>query len=298
MRGILWAPGARGLSRNADRYGAGVRPIDVHHLGRERVICCWQVGDVLVDPGPESSIQTVLDALGDERPRALALTHIHLDHAGASGALVERWPDLEVWVHEVGAPHMVDPSKLLASATRLYGDDMQRLWGEVLPVPEANVRVLRGGERIDGFEVAHTPGHASHHVSYLHAQSGTAFVGDVAGVRIPPSRHTVAPTPPPDIDVPAWHASIETIAAWAPRRLALTHFGPFDDVSEQLDAVSRWLDTWAALAAELDEETFVRRMREEVEEAADPETARAFLQAIPPRQAYLGLERYWRKRAP
>ena len=252
---------------------------------------------MLVDPGPESSIQTVLDALGDERPRALLLTHIHLDHAGASGTLVERWPDLEVWVHEVGAPHLIDPSKLLSSAARLYGEDMERLWGEVRPVPEANVRMLRGGEAVGAFEVAYTPGHASHHVSYLHAESGTAFVGDVAGVRIPPSHYTVAPTPPPDIDVPAWHASIETLRAWAPRRLALTHFGPFEDVSEQLDAVSRWLDTWAGLAAELDEDAFVARMRGELEGQADSQTARAFLQAIPPQQAYLGLERYWRKRA-
>ena len=183
------------------------------------------------------------------------------------------------------------------SAGRLYGDDMQRLWGEVVPVPAANIRVLRGGETLDGFEVAYTPGHASHHVSYFHGESGSAFVGDVAGVRIPPSRYTVPPTPPPDIDVPAWHASIETIRGWAPRRLALTHFGPFEDVAEQLDAVSQWLDTWAGLAAELDEDAFVARMRAAIEAEADAETAQAFLQAIPPQQAYLGLERYWRKRA-
>ncbi len=258
-----------------------MRPIDVLHLGRERVICCWQVGDVLVDPGPESAIQTVIDALGDERPRALALTHIHLDHAGASGTLVERWPDLEVWVHEVGAPHLIDPSKLLSSAARLYGDDMQRLWGDVLAVPEANIRVLRGGETVDGFEVAYTPGHASHHVSYLHRESGTAFVGDVAGVRIPPSSFTLPPTPPPDIDVPAWHASIETIRGWDPARLALTHFGPVDDVAGQLDTMDALLDHWAGLAAELDEAAFVARVREEVEASADPDTARAFLQALP-----------------
>jgi glyoxylase-like metal-dependent hydrolase (beta-lactamase superfamily II) len=274
-----------------------VRPIDVLHLGRERVICCWQVGDVLVDPGPESSIQTVIDALGDERPRALLLTHIHLDHAGATGSLVRRWPELEVWVHEVGAPHLIDPSKLLVSAGRLYGDDMQRLWGEVIPVPEANIRVLSGGESLDDFEVAYTPGHASHHVSYLHRDSGTAFVGDVAGVRIPPARFTLPPTPPPDIDVPAWHASIQTLRDWEPARLALTHFGPVDEVAEQLDAIDALLDRWAALAAELDEEAFVARIRAEVDASTDPETARAFLQALPPEQTYLGLERYWRKRA-
>src|ERR1700730_14339443 len=153
------------------------------HLGRPRVIGCWQVGDVLIDPGPSSCLPNLLHALDGERPRALLLTHIHLDHAGATGSLVERWPELDVYVHELGAPHLADPSRLLKSAKRLYGDDMDRLWGEVLPVPKRNLRELRGGELLDGdFEVAYTPGHASHHVSFL--RSGTAYVGDVAGVRI------------------------------------------------------------------------------------------------------------------
>src|SRR2546423_15530442 len=121
-----------------------MRAIDVHHLDRERVICCWQVGDVLIDPGPESACQTLIDALGGHVPRALLLTHIHLDHAGAVGALVRRWPEVEVHVHEVGAPHLADPSKLLASAGRLYGDDMERLWGEVVPGAAANLRPLAG----------------------------------------------------------------------------------------------------------------------------------------------------------
>ncbi|HUE28909.1 MAG TPA: MBL fold metallo-hydrolase, partial [Solirubrobacteraceae bacterium] len=196
-----------------------MRLIDVLHLGRERVIGCWQVGDVLIDPGPGSCVPTLLESLGEQRPRALLLTHIHLDHAGASGALVELWPELEVYVHERGAPHVIDPSRLLESARRLYGADMERLWGETVPVPERNVRVLRGGERvIDGaFEVAYTPGHASHHVSYL--RDGTAFVGDVGGVRITPGSLTVPPTPPPDIDVEAWHESIDRIRAWSPERV-------------------------------------------------------------------------------
>src|SRR5207248_3210254 len=188
-----------------------VRQIDVKHLGRERVICCWQVGDVLIDPGPEPCADTLVDALGGQAPRALLLTHIHLDHAGAAGALVRRWPDLEIHVHEVGAPHVIDPSKLVASASRLYGDDMERLWGEIVPVPEGNLNVLGGGETIHGFRVAYAPGHASHHVVYLHEDSGWAFVGDVAGVRITPSDLTVAPTPPPDIDLEAWNASLSAL---------------------------------------------------------------------------------------
>ena len=140
---------------------------------------------MLVDPGPR--ILAVDAARGARRraARALLLTHIHLDHAAATGALVRRWPDLEVYVHERGAPHLIDPSKLLASAERLYGDQMERLWGEIVPVPEANVKPLAGGEQVLGMRVAYTPGHASHHVCYLHEESGTAFVGDVAAVRIP-----------------------------------------------------------------------------------------------------------------
>src|SRR2546430_1591437 len=161
-----------------------MRLIDVHFQGRERVICCWQVGDVLIDPGPETACATLVDALDGEPPRALLLTHGPLDQAGAAGALVRRWPELEVFVHEVGAPHLADPTKLLESAGRLYGDDMERLWGEVVPVPGANLRPLAGGETLEGgFDVAYTPGHASHHVAYLHADSRRAFVGDAAGGR-------------------------------------------------------------------------------------------------------------------
>ncbi len=161
--------------------------IDLMHLGRDRVIGAYELDGLIVDPGPASCLEALLEGLEGE-PRALLLTHIHLDHAGATGSLVRRFPKLRVYVHEVGAPHLVDPAKLLRSAGRLYGDDLERLWGEVLPVPASNVVALSGGERIEGFRVAYTPGHASHHVAYLHESSGDAFVGDVAGVRIPPLR--------------------------------------------------------------------------------------------------------------
>jgi glyoxylase-like metal-dependent hydrolase (beta-lactamase superfamily II) len=274
-----------------------MRLIDVRHLGRERVIGCWQVGEVLADPGPTSCLPTLLDALGETRPRALLLTHIHLDHAGASGSLVELWPELEVYVHERGARHLADPSRLLDSARRLYGEDMDRLWGDFVPVPESQLRVLHGGETILGgrFKVAYTPGHASHHVSYLH--DGTAFVGDLGGVRIPPAGLTIPPTPPPDIDLEAWHESIELIAAWRPRRLAITHFGATEDVSDQLAAVGARLDRWAELVASTDRPTFMRQVQAEIEGDADPDTAIAYIQAAPPAQLYAGLERYWRKRA-
>jgi glyoxylase-like metal-dependent hydrolase (beta-lactamase superfamily II) len=273
-----------------------VRLIDVMHLGNERVIGCWQVDDVLVDPGPTSCLPTLLEALGEWRPRALLLTHIHLDHAGASGALVERWPDLEVYVHENGAAHMADPSRLLKSARRLYGPDMDRLWGEMTPVPERNLRVLAGGETLFGaFEVAYTPGHASHHVSFLH--DGTAFVGDTGGVRITPDSLVVPPTPPPDIDIEAWHESIARIAAWRPRRLAVTHFGDGEDVEAQLKEVGRRLDAWGDLARTSDQAEFIAGIEGEIAGGTRPEWVKAFKQAAPPDQLYAGLSRYWRKRA-
>ena len=275
-----------------------MRVIDVEHLGRPHVIGCWQVGEALVDPGPESSLETLLAALGEQRPRALLLTHIHLDHAAATGALVRRWPDLEVYVHERGAPHLIDPAKLLASAGRLYGDQMQRLWGEIVPVPEANVKPLAGGERAFGMRVAYTPGHASHHVSYLHEESGTAFVGDVAAVSIPGVDLIVPPTPPPDIDIETWEDSIATVEGWRPERLALTHFGAVDDPLPHLAQVKERLREEAELARELPEEAYEQRHRERVAAHAErEEAAEEMIQSVPPQYQWRGLDRYWRKRA-
>jgi glyoxylase-like metal-dependent hydrolase (beta-lactamase superfamily II) len=272
------------------------RPIDVRHLGRDRVICAWLVGEVVVDPGPTSALPGLLAGLGDIRPRALALTHIHLDHAGAAGSLVRRWPDLEVWVHERGARHLADPSRLLASAERLYGADMDRLWGAFEPVPEANLRVLRGGESIGAFAVAYTPGHASHHVSYLHEPTGRAFVGDVAGVRIPPAGLTLPPTPPPDVDLEAWRDSLDAIAAWGPRSLGLTHFGAVEDPPTQLDTMREQLERFADRARRLDEAAFCDLLVREVDDVTDADTAASYRQALPPDQSWAGLRRYWDKR--
>jgi glyoxylase-like metal-dependent hydrolase (beta-lactamase superfamily II) len=279
-----------------------MRAIDVHHLGIERVICAWQVGDVLVDPGPESAAHTLLEELGDWRPRAILLTHIHLDHAGATGALARRWPDLEVYVHERGAPHVIDPSKLLSSAGRLYGEDnMQRLWGEVLPVPAERVHALSGGETLDvagGVRVAYTPGHAGHHVAYLHEESGTAFTGDVAGVRIQPSNLVIAPTPPPEIDVEQWEASLDLIAAWRPARLGITHFGAVEEPEAQIEATRTSLRDLAGLARSDDADAMENAVRGAIEREADgPATIQAYEAAVPPPHLFMGLSRYWRKRA-
>ena len=273
------------------------RPIDVLHLGRDRVICAYEIDGVIVDPGPASSVDTLIDRLGPTEPRVLLLTHIHLDHAGATGVLCKRYPKLKVYVHEVGAPHLIDPSKLLKSAGRLYGDDMWELWGEVAPVPEERITALSGGETVEGFRVAYTPGHATHHVSYLHEETGDAFVGDVAGVRVPPFDLTIAPTPPPDIDVETWLDSLHTLASWNPQTLGLTHFGQVTNVAEHLHRMRCALVESAERARMKDEETFIARMEQELLEATDRAAVEAYEQAAPPNQLYMGLERYWRKRA-
>lgn len=271
-----------------------MRLIDLRHLGRERVIASWLVDDVIVDPGPSSCLDALLAGLGGVRPRALALTHVHLDHAGAAGTLCERWPDLEVWVHERGAPHLVDPERLIASVTRLYGDDMDRLWGEMRPVPARRLRIVDEGA-VGDFRVTATPGHASHHVSYLHEPSRTLFAGDTAGVRIR-GAPTMAPTPPPDIDVEAWLDSLERLQAWEAARVAPTHFGVFEDVEAQFDELRLWLDTWALPARELDEATWIAEHDAWMAARVDPETAPALAQAAPVDQCYAGLHRYWSRR--
>jgi glyoxylase-like metal-dependent hydrolase (beta-lactamase superfamily II) len=272
-----------------------MRQIDVLHRGREKVIACFTLDGILVDPGPQSCEETLLAGLGGDRPKALLLTHIHFDHAGAAGALVRRWPDLEVYVHERGAPHMANPERLVASAARLYGgeDGLRETWGEVVPVPEQNLKVLSGGETVLGFKVAYTPGHASHHVCYF--RDGVAFVGDMAGVRVPPYDLTLAPTPPPDIDVKAWERSIAAIAAWEPHTLALTHFGTADDPPAQLAAVREALHWQADLAAGGDQAAFERALHERVAQAA-PDEVGAIEQAAPLDHLFLGLDRWHRKR--
>lgn len=296
----------------------GIAYTDLLHCGRPRVIATAVVqgdaGAALIDPGPTSCLGTLRAALADAGiaiadVRALLLTHIHLDHAGAAGALLGENPDMTVYVHERGAPHMVDPSKLLASATRLYGEQMDALWGAFLPVPEANVRALAGGERVEAagraFEVAYTPGHASHHVSFLDRDSGVAFVGDVAGVRTGPALFVLPPTPPPDIDVEVWAESIERVRRWRASTLLVTHFGAHEDPDAHLDAAQTHLTAMKDIArrcieaggdASAQETRFVAEMRVYMERHISAEEARCYGSAAPIDQCWLGLARYWRKR--
>jgi len=273
------------------------RAIDVEHLGTPRVICAYESAGMIVDPGPTTSVETLLDGLEDE-PRGILLTHIHLDHAGATGVLCRKFPQIKVYVHERGARHMADPSKLLASAQRLYGEEMDRLWGEFAPVPEERIVALAGGERIEGgFAVEYTPGHASHHVSYFDEATGEAFVGDVCGVRLPPHEYVVAPTPPPDIDVELWLRSLDVVAAHRPRRLCLTHFGAYGDVDAHIARLRESLTLRAEKARTLDADSFGEWSRAELRAAVDAETVDALDQAAPQSDLYGGLRRYWDKRA-
>jgi glyoxylase-like metal-dependent hydrolase (beta-lactamase superfamily II) len=266
------------------------------HLGRDRVIAAHLVDGLIVDPGPTSALDNWIDGLEVE-PRALLLTHIHLDHAGATGVLARRFPDLRVYVSEVGAPHLVDPAKLLNSAGRLYGpENMDRLWGEVAPVPQERIVPLAGGEVVEGFRVEHVPGHAKHHLCWLDLGTGDAYVGDMAGVHVPPSEVTLAPTPPPDVDVEAWLDSIERIEALEPARLRLTHFGLCEDVAGQFDRVREALRR-SVEHGRRGREAFLAAFQADVHEQADPDTAASLIQATPPDQQWLGIERYLQKTA-
>ena len=276
--------------------------IDLQHLGRSRVIASYLLtGDepALVDCGPTTCLGALEEGLAGQGLaladlRHLLLTHIHLDHAGAAGALVRRNPGLRVHVSEIGAPHLVDPSRLEASARRLYAEDFDRLWGELVPVPEENVQVV-GGEVL-GLEAWPTPGHASHHISYL-SEDGTCFSGDVTGVLIAPSALIAPVCPPPDVDLEAWDRSLDSISGRKPERLCLPHFGVVEEPAEHIEHTRQRLRAWAERVRDgASEEEFVRAAERELEEAADRETAAAYTQAGPLWQSYAGLVRYFAKK--
>jgi glyoxylase-like metal-dependent hydrolase (beta-lactamase superfamily II) len=292
--------------------------IDLEYLGYTRLIAACiletESGVVIVDPGPSSSLPMLLSRLQElgvlvKDIYAIVLTHVHLDHAGATGTLVKRNPGIRVFVHEKGAKHMIDPDRLLESAARIYGGDMNRLLGECVPVPPRNVTALTGGEQLSfgkrRFRVMYTPGHASHHIGYLDLLTGVAFVGDTAGVRI--GNGSIVPvTPPPDVDLENWRRSLEQIGVWKPERLFLTHFGLSDSVDWHLREFKEKLESWAgSVRASLqwegnDEEKaheFALRatselraeLQAETEQISRYELSAGFI------DSWYGLARYWRK---
>ncbi len=271
-----------------------MRPVDLHFGGRPHAIGVYVVdtddGPALFDTGPTSTLPALEAGLAERGTslseiRHVLLSHIHLDHAGAAGPIVRAHPHLTVWVSEVGAPHLADPSRLERSARRLYGEAFDMLWGELAPVPEESIRIAAGD--VLGWEAFPTVGHASHHVSYL--RDGTLLAGDAAGVRMPGASYVLPVSPPPDIDVEAWHATAAAIREREPERLALIHFGVHEDVVSHLDRLELELDRWAARVRDgMTQEAFADAARADAGDDADD-----YDQVAPFWQSWHGLRRYW-----
>lgn len=269
-------------------------PVDLHFGGVERAIGVYVLdcpgGPLLFDCGPTTTLPRLEEGLRDcglelGDIRHLLLSHIHLDHAGSAGAIVREHPEVTVWVSAVGAPHLVDPSRLERSARRLYGESFDSLWGELAPVPQSNVRIAEG--EVLGWEVFPAPGHAIHHVCYL--RDGTLLAGDACGVRIQPSHHVVPVSPPPDIDVEVWHATMDEIARRAPERLALIHFGVECEVDEHLAQLGDALDRWSERVRDgISLDDFVAAGRADAGDEAD-----LYDRVAPYWQSWHGLRRYW-----
>ncbi len=289
--------------------------IDVRYSRTAQVIGSYLLlGDrpALVETGPTSTVETLLDGvrqagLDPADLAAVAVTHIHLDHAGGAGALAQRFPHLQVYVHAIGAPHLVDPARLVASAARLYGDDLPRLFGDVVPVPAERVRALNDGDAVllgsRRLVALDTPGHARHHHAFWDPDTADLFTGDMAGVALPGSRYVRAPTPPPQLDIPAWERTLARVRSLHPKRLLLTHFGPHTWVEDLLAQFEESLHrnlaiVREALAAGVDDQTITARVRTEALRAIelrDGAGAGARYEVIMPiHQSVLGLIRYIR----
>jgi glyoxylase-like metal-dependent hydrolase (beta-lactamase superfamily II) len=298
---------------------AGLDYVDLNFLGVPEIIATVVLhgtsGVALIDPGPSTTLVSLKQSLeqkgislGDVRQ--ILLTHIHLDHAGGTGTLVRENPAIEVFVHERGAPHMIEPSKLLASAGRLYGAEMERLWGDFVPVPADRVRVLKGEERITAggreLQVAYTPGHASHHVAYFDASSRVAFVGDTAGIRRTNRDYIMPATPPPDIDLDAWRVSEDRILSWDPDTLFLTHFGPFHGPRMHFHDMTAHIAAWsglirrlladASLGEEQRQQAFVQDAFLDLKRKVGEYEAEQYGRAGRLDYSWQGLSRYWKKR--
>jgi glyoxylase-like metal-dependent hydrolase (beta-lactamase superfamily II) len=295
----------------------GTYCIDLEFQGRPGVIATGAIdtpdGVLLVDPGPASclprlraELQSAGIALTDLC--GVLLTHVHLDHGGASGTLAREHPGLTVYVHERGATHLVDPSKLVASAARIYGDAMDRLWGEFAPVPAARVRALAGGETLAfgarRIDVAYAPGHAWHHLAYRDRETGIAYTGDVAGIRIGDRPYVLPPTPPPDIDLETWRKTLALIRAWAPEGVFITHFGLKRDAAAHLDMVADELAAWGRVSRDLldtadgpeQARRFVEGVTARIAERVGPDMAAAYSVAVSLEHCWMGLARYWNKK--
>lgn len=298
---------------------AGIDYLDLNFLGHPSIIATavlhGPAGVALIDPGPSTTLETLRTGLKRKGIdiadlRQILLTHIHLDHAGSTGTLVKENPRIEVFVHEAGGLHLADPRRLLSSATRLYGPDMERLWGAFLPVPREALRILKGGEQISAggrtLDVAYTPGHASHHVSFFEPSSGIAFIGDTGGIRRGSGAYVMPVTPPPDIDLEGWRIAEERILSWNADTLFLTHFGPYpgprQHFQQMMDHLAEWSRIVRRLLADVSlddaakEVRFVEEVTDELRRRVGPQETELYIRAGSLRFSWQGLARYWRKK--
>jgi glyoxylase-like metal-dependent hydrolase (beta-lactamase superfamily II) len=268
------------------RIQHGLYLIDHQFLGVPGVIGSYLLSDdngdlALIETGSATTINQLLAGIRSlsydpADIRTIIVTHIHLDHAGAAGALLRQLPDARVIVHPNGATHLIDPSRLLRSAARIYGDDMGRLWGDVLPVPEDRVEVI---EHRESFQVAgrtltaySTPGHAGHHHAYFDRETGDLFTGDAAGVRLESVPYVRPPTVPPEFDLEAWRKTISRMRALKPQKLHLTHFGSFDDPDWHFDDLLSRMYLWYGWAtARLQQSTAEQELIDELRQFGDQE---------------------------
>ena len=288
--------------------------LDLNFQGKAEAIASYLVrhpdGAILIESGPgttKAALEAGLAANGLSLSDVthVLLTHIHLDHAGAAGWLARQ--GAEIYVHPVGAPHLLNPEKLLASASRIYGDKMEMLWGEMLPVPEPKLHIARDGEEIVigklHFRPINTPGHAEHHFAYRFEDA--LFSGDIGGVRIPGYQYLRVPMPPPELHFGKWRESIARLRKERFARIAPTHFGIYDDPAWQLAAVERDLDaTEQWMERIMPREPSIEELRQQftdwmnlqgIEQGLSPDVVRAYELANPPGMSADGLLRYWKK---
>lgn len=297
----------------------GIFIIDHHFQGVPGVIASYLLAGendlTLIETGATPTIETLLAGVRaagfvPEEITQLAVTHIHLDHAGSAGVLMRRLPKARLLVHPFGAPHMIDPTKLMASATRIYGERMEELWGEVAPVPADRVDILEDGARFQagGRELValHTPGHAMHHIAYHDVATNAVFTGDVAAVRLDSAPYVRPPTVPPELDLILWRESVQRLRALNPNRFYLTHFGAFDDISWHLDDLLCRLFFWSGwtdvrLESESDTSIVTEQLRrlgdaEIVAACGDDRLVRPYEVATSYQMTVDGIARYLNKR--
>jgi glyoxylase-like metal-dependent hydrolase (beta-lactamase superfamily II) len=294
--------------------------IDTYHQGQPGVVASYLLdgphGLGLVDVGSGATVENLLAGVrtagfDPAQIERIFLTHVHLDHAGATGALVEALPRAHVYVHRLGAPHLIDPTRLIRSATRIYREQMRSLWGEIVPVPQERLQVVDEGDTISvgpsALQALYTPGHAVHHVAFFDEQRGVLFPGDVAGVRLEDPPLVRPATPPPDLRLEDWYASLDRILALRPQRLLLPHFGPVNEVDVHITELRERLRAWGDLALEgmrasLDAEsiakTFAESDLERLTDLRDTAAARRYELAANYLMSAQGYVRYFQTQHP